>query len=204
MIQLVFATNNKHKLEEVQQILGNTIKLLSLANIACNDEIPEDYDTLEENALQKARYIYLKYKINCFADDTGLEIDALNGKPGVFSARYSCDVVETTPNRGLANMQKVLLQMQDVTNRTAKFRTVIALIENGKETIFEGIINGEILFNQQGERGFGYDPIFKPIGHSISFAQMDMEQKNSISHRALAIQKLQTYLTNQLKPYNNL
>jgi XTP/dITP diphosphohydrolase len=191
-MELVFATNNRHKLEEVQSLLGNEIKLLSLKEIGCFDEIPEDFETLKENAAQKARYIFDKYKINCFADDTGLEIDALNGEPGVYSARYageSCSFDD--------NMNKVLEKMQGIENRKACFKTVIALIIDGKEYYFEGQVNGEMLKEKTGSDGFGYDPIFKPEGFDFSFAQMSLDEKNKISHRARATEKLVEFLKNR-------
>jgi len=191
-MELVFATNNRHKLEEVQSLLGNEIKLLSLKEIGCFDEIPEDFETLKENAAQKARYIFDKYKINCFADDTGLEIHALNGEPGVYSARYageSCSFDD--------NMNKVLEKMQGIEDRKACFKTVIALIIEGKEFYFEGQVNGEMLKEKTGSDGFGYDPIFKPEGFDSSFAQMSLDEKNKISHRARATEKLVEFLKNR-------
>lgn len=188
-MELIFATNNRHKLEEIQQLLSEKIELLSLQDISFHEDIPEDYDTLHENALQKARHIYNRYKTNCFADDTGLEIDFLNGAPGVFSARYageSCSFDD--------NVKKVLEEMGDTDNRNARFRTVIALILDHKEHLFEGIVEGEILKERAGKGGFGYDPIFKPIGFNVSFAQMDMDKKNEISHRGLAAKKLVNFL----------
>jgi XTP/dITP diphosphohydrolase len=195
-MKLVFATNNKHKIEEIKEIIGDKIELLSLSDIGCTDEIPEDFDTLEANASQKAFYIYNKYKINCFADDTGLEIYALNGKPGVYSARYSEDTDKDIPKalRPEANIKKVLNEMQGMNDRNARFRTVISLIENGKETRFEGIVNGVIMREKHGEKGFGYDPIFQPENYSISFAEMPLDEKNKISHRGLAIAKLIDFL----------
>jgi len=188
-MDIVFATNNKHKLEEIQQLIVGKINLLSLKDINCNDEIPEDFFTLEENASQKSHYIFDKYNLDCFADDTGLEIEALNGKPGVLSARYAGDSKDTE-----ANMRKVLDDLKGKKNRKARFRTVISLIINKKEYLFEGIVNGEILESKTGKDGFGYDPIFKPIGYSESFAEMSLEQKNLISHRAIATRKLVDFL----------
>ncbi|NOQ27101.1 MAG: non-canonical purine NTP diphosphatase [Bacteroidales bacterium] len=191
-MELVFATNNKHKLEEIQNALGDKLKLLSLKDISFFEEIPEDFETLKENAQQKARHIFDRYKINCFADDTGLEIDSLNGAPGVYSARYageSCSFED--------NVQKVLKELDGVKNRKAQFRTVISLILNGKEYFFEGSVNGEILTENQGVGGFGYDPIFKPIGFDKSFAEMGLDEKNKISHRGRAAQKLVDFLLNQ-------
>jgi len=188
-MEIVFATNNQHKLEELQAILGDEFRLLSLQDIGCNEEIPEDQATLEGNASQKSRYIYDKYAKNCFADDTGLEIEALNGEPGVYSARYA------GPERSSeANMKKVLDKLHEINHRKARFRTVISLIIDGKETQFEGIVNGEILTRKQGGDGFGYDPIFKPDGFDQSFAEMGLAEKNKISHRGRAVRKLVDYL----------
>lgn len=188
-MKLVFATNNQNKLRELQQLLGKKIELLSLADINCEEEIPEEYDTLEDNAKQKAEYIYKKYNVNCFADDTGLEISALNGEPGVYSARYAGESKDAK-----ANMKKVLQKLEGVKNRSARFRTVISLYLNDKEYQFEGIVNGDILESERGKDGFGYDPIFEPLGYSISFAEMEMSEKNKISHRGLAVQKLVEFL----------
>lgn len=188
-MKLVFATNNQNKLKELQNLLGDDIELLSLADINCQDEIPEDHDTLEENARQKAEYIHTKYKLNCFADDTGLEIKALNNEPGVYSARYAGEDKDAK-----ANMNKVLKNLKDESNRSAQFRTVISLILNGKEYQFEGIVKGNILESERGKDGFGYDPIFEPAGYSVSFAEMEMGEKNLISHRGLAVQKLVKFL----------
>jgi XTP/dITP diphosphohydrolase len=188
-MELVFATNNRHKLEEIQHLLGTKIKLLSLKDIHCIDEIPEDHFTLEENASQKAWYIYNKYKMNCFADDTGLEIDYLEGKPGVLSARYAGEKKDPQEN-----IEKVLLELNGIKNRKARFRTVVSLIIDGKETQFEGIIDGSILTERHGLSGFGYDPVFLPDGFVQSFAEMNLSEKNKISHRAKAINKLVDYL----------
>lgn len=188
-MKLVFATNNRHKLEEVRAILGNSIQVLSLNDINCHDEIPETAETLEGNALIKARYIYENYGCNCFADDTGLEVDALNGEPGVYSARYAGN-----NNDSEANMHKLLQNLTGKNNRKAQFRTVIALIINGEENIFDGIVKGSISETKKGDSGFGYDPIFIPEGFSESFAQMTPEQKNSMSHRYRATEKLNDYL----------
>ncbi|MCD4746433.1 MAG: non-canonical purine NTP diphosphatase [Bacteroidales bacterium] len=189
MIKLVFATNNKHKLDEIKNLIGNDFKILSLKEINCLEDIPETKNTLEGNASLKAFYIYNKYKINCFADDTGLEIDALNGRPGVYSARYAGDEHDFEKN-----MNKVLKELQGITNRKARFRTVVSLIINGKETLFEGIVNGNMLYEKKGEKGFGYDPIFQPKGYKRSFAEMSLDEKNKISHRGKAIRKLVEYL----------
>lgn len=190
-MKLVFATNNPNKLMELQNLLGDDIELLSLADINCNDEIPEDHETLEENATQKAEYIYNKFKLNCFADDTGLEIEALNNEPGVYSARYA-----GVDKDAKANMKKVLKNLEGESNRLARFRTVISLFLNDEEYQFEGIVHGNILESEKGRDGFGYDPIFEPKGYSISFAEMEMSEKNRISHRGLAVQKLVKFLLN--------
>ena len=188
-MKLVFATNNKHKLEEMRAILGDKVELLSLAEIGCFDDIPETADTLEGNALIKARYIYEKYAVSCFADDTGLEVEALDGAPGVYSARYAGE-----NNDSQANMNKLLQNLTGKSNRNAQFRTVIALIIEGKENLFEGIVRGRIAEERQGEAGFGYDPIFVPEGCDESFAQMAAEKKNSMSHRSRAASALNDYL----------
>lgn len=188
-MKLVFATNNLNKLKELQQLLGEKVELLSLKDINCNDEIPEDYDTLEENATQKAEYIYKKYNVNCFADDTGLEIKSLNNEPGVYSARYA-----GADKDAKANMKKVLTKLDGIEDRSARFRTVISLFLNDKEYQFEGIVDGNILESERGKDGFGYDPIFEPKGYNISFAEMEMNEKNKISHRGLAVQKLVQFL----------
>ncbi len=187
--KFVFATNNAHKLEEVSAILGKKIELLSMKDIDCNVDIPETADTLEGNALIKARYIFENYHLDCFADDTGLEVEALNGAPGVYSARYAGDAHDSE-----ANMKKLLKEMENVKNRRARFRTVFALIINGKEHLFEGIVKGEIIKNRKGTSGFGYDPVFVPEGYSQTFAEMGNELKNKISHRAMATQKLCHFL----------
>ena len=188
-MELVFATNNQHKLKELQAILGEEFHLLSLQDIGCNEEIPEEQETLEGNASQKSQYIHEKYGYNCFADDTGLEIEALNGEPGVYSARYA----GPGKNAG-ANMKKVLDKLAKINNRKARFRTVISLIINGEEVLFEGIVNGQILKEKRGEEGFGYDPVFNPEGFELSFAEMSLNEKNKISHRGRAVQKLVNYL----------
>jgi XTP/dITP diphosphohydrolase len=188
-MKLVFATNNKHKLDEIRAILGDKIEVLSLNDINCHDDIPETADTLQGNALIKARYIYEKFGMNCFADDTGLEVDALSGEPGVYSARYAGE--ECDPK---ANMNKLLDNLTGISDRKAQFRTVIALIKDGEENLFEGCVKGVISDVKMGEAGFGYDPIFIPEGFSESFAQMSSEMKNSISHRYRATEKLCKYL----------
>lgn len=191
MEKLVFATNNEHKLHEVQALLRNQFELISLQQSGINEDIPEDRDTLEGNAMQKVEYIFEKLKMNVFADDTGLEIEALNGEPGVYSARYAGPGKEAK-----ANMQKVLSQMKGITNRKARFRTVIALILHNKKYLFEGIVDGQILEQPAGSAGFGYDPIFQPDGFGVSFAEMPLSQKNTISHRAKAVNKLIDFLNN--------
>ena len=188
-MKLVFATNNKHKLQEVRDIVGDRVEVLSLADIGCYDDIPETADTLQGNALIKARHIYEKYGFDCFADDTGLEVEALDGAPGVYSARYAGEECDSE-----ANMRKLLENLTGKTNRNAQFRTVIALIINGEEMLFNGIVKGAIATEKKGDSGFGYDPIFVPEGHSASFAQMSSEMKNSISHRFRATQQLSDYL----------
>lgn len=187
--KFVFATNNAHKLEEVTAILKNKVELLSLNDINCHVDIPETADTLEGNALLKAQYIFENYQLDCFADDTGLEVEALNGAPGVYSARYARDA-----HNSEANMKKLLQDMEGIENRKAQFRTVFALIIDGKEHLFEGIIKGEITKNRRGTTGFGYDPIFIPEGYTQTFAEMGSELKNKISHRALATEKLCKFL----------
>jgi len=188
-MELVFATHNKHKFEEVKKKLPVSITLLSLQDIHCNEDIPETGKNIEENASQKAFFIYNKFKINCFSDDTGLEVDVLNGKPGVYSARYAGEKPTF-----LENINKLLNDVGENPNRNACFRTVISLVIDGYETQFEGKINGQILSEITGEKGFGYDPIFKPNNYEISFAQMELYQKNQISHRALATEQLIKYL----------
>ncbi len=188
-MDLVFATNNQHKLKELQAILGHEFHLLSLKDIACDEEIPEEQETLEGNASQKSFFIYNKYGYNCFADDTGLEIEALNGEPGVYSARYAGEE-KCAEN----NMEKVLSKMLKINNRKARFRTVISLILNGEERLFEGIVEGTILTKKRGDAGFGYDPVFQPDGFELSFAEMELSEKNKISHRGRAVQNLVAYL----------
>jgi XTP/dITP diphosphohydrolase len=186
---LVFATNNKHKLEEVGKIIDNSFELLSLNDIQCNDAIPETQDTIEGNALQKARYIFEKYNINCFADDTGLEIEALNGEPGVLSARYageSCNFDD--------NIEKVLMNLQGMSNRRALFKTVISLIIDGRDYQFTGIVHGSIINQRKGYSGFGYDPVFLPEGYTRTYAELSAEEKNTISHRGIATRKLCDFL----------
>ena len=187
--KFVFATNNAHKLEEVTAILGDKAEVLSMKDIRCTADIPETADTLAGNALLKARFIYENYQMDCFADDTGLEVEALDGAPGVYSARYAGDA-----HNSEANMKKLLHDLEGVENRKARFRTVFALIIDGKEHLFEGIINGEITKTRRGASGFGYDPIFIPEGYTQTFAEMGNPLKNKISHRALATNKLCNFL----------
>ncbi|WP_420187655.1 non-canonical purine NTP diphosphatase [Bacteroides pyogenes] len=189
-MKLVFATNNAHKLEEISSILGDKIELLSLKDIGCHADIPETADTLEGNALLKSSFIYRNYGLNSFGDDTGLEVEALGGAPGVYSARYAGGEGHDSQ----ANMRKLLCELEEVENRKARFRTAISLILDGKEYLFEGIINGEIIKEKRGGSGFGYDPIFKPEGYEQTFAELGAEVKNEISHRALAVKKLAQFL----------
>lgn len=189
-MRLVFATNNAHKLDEIRAILGNKIEILSLNDIDCHDEIPETADTLEGNALQKAMYIKEHYGYDCFADDTGLEVSALGGAPGVHTARYA----ENTDHDSEANMNKLLKELEGKNDRSAQFRTVIALLLNGEQHLFEGIVKGDILTEKRGSEGFGYDPVFSPEQYSESFAELGAEVKNKISHRARAVAKLVEYL----------
>lgn len=188
-MKLVFATNNKNKILEVQQLLPESIEIISLESIGCFEEIPETADTIEGNAILKANYVTQKYGYNCFADDTGLEVDALNGEPGVFSARYAGQKCSSEDN-----MNKLLESLGDATNRTAQFKTVIALNLNGRQHLFTGIAKGEITLKKIGNQGFGYDPIFKPEGYSRTFAQLSLEEKGLISHRGKATEQLINFL----------
>jgi len=195
-MELVFATNNKHKIEELQYLLPPSIKLLSLKDIGCNEELPETQPTIEGNAAQKAFYVYNNYNVNCFADDTGLEVEALNGAPGVFSARYAGEHKNATDN-----INKLLNELNKSNNRNAHFKTVISLVINGKENQFEGLVKGTILTERYGNQGFGYDSVFAPLIYQhqqnerlVSFAEMDLSEKNKISHRAIAVKKLLDYL----------
>lgn len=190
MRKLVFATNNAHKLEEIRAILGDKVEVLSLKDIQCDVDIPETAETLEGNAVLKAEYIYRHYGLDCFADDTGLEVEALNGAPGVYSARYAGGEGHDSE----ANMRKLLAEMEGKTNRKAQFRTAICLIEGGAEHLFEGVVKGEIIEEKRGASGFGYDPVFMPEGYTETFAEMGSEEKNRISHRARAVQALCAYL----------
>ena len=192
MKTLIFASNNSHKLSEIRNLLDNIVDIQSLKDINLEGDIPETSDTLEGNATQKAEWIYNRTGKNCFADDTGLEVEALDGAPGVYSARYAGENCSFTDN-----VNKLLKAMEGKTNRKARFRTVICLIENGKKHYFEGIVNGTIVEKGSGNMGFGYDPIFVPDGYNISFAEMPIDEKNKISHRGLATQKLVEYLKNK-------
>lgn len=188
-MKIVFATHNLNKLQEVRLMLPDNMGILGLNQIGCVEEIPETKNTLEANALEKARFVAMNYKCNCFSDDTGLEIDALDGRPGVYSARYAGE-----ERNSLANMEKVLQELNGLSNRRARFKTVIALILNNDEIIFEGIAEGEIIMEKRGKEGFGYDPIFKPVGYDHTFAEMSLDQKNLISHRKKAFKMLSEYL----------
>lgn len=196
-MQLVFASNNSNKIREINHILGGSFRLLSLTDIGMPEDIPENEPTLEGNALAKARYIYDATHRNVFADDTGLEVDALGGLPGVNSARFAGEKKDSD-----ANIEKLLSMLADTDNRQARFRTLIALILNGKEYLFEGTVNGMILRERRGTEGFGYDPVFVPQGKSLTFAEMDLEEKNSISHRAKAFEKLREFLLINILPDN--
>ena len=191
--RLAFATNNAHKLEEIRAILGNSIEILSLADIHCHADIPETADTLEGNARQKSRYVYEHYGLDCFADDTGLEVESLGGAPGVHSARYA----DGQGHDSQANMNKLLKEMEEKNDRKAQFRTIISLIEKGEERQFEGIVKGQITREKRGESGFGYDPIFQPDGYETTFAELGSDIKNRISHRARAVAALCDYLTKE-------
>ncbi len=190
--KIVFATNNKHKLSEIREIMGSKYEVLSLNDINCYEEIEETSETIEGNALLKAHFISEKYGYDCFADDTGLEVEALNGAPGVYSARYAGNNHDS-----VANMNKLLSELNGIENRKSRFLTVIALVINGKTITFEGIINGSIIDNPKGNNGFGYDPIFIPENSDKTFAQMTSEEKNIISHRAIATKKLIEYLNKE-------
>ena len=188
-MQLVFATNNLNKLKEVQALLPESITLLSLADINCTEDIPETQETIDGNAIQKAEYLKVNYGYDCFADDTGLEVEALNNEPGVFSARYA-----GVQRNSEDNMSKLLFNLEKKSNRNAQFKTVIALHLNGKQKTFTGICKGEITKERQGEKGFGYDPIFKPNGFVKTFAQITLEEKNKVGHRGKAVQQLIKFL----------
>lgn len=193
-MKLIFATNNAHKLREVSQVVGDRFTLLTPRECCITEDIPEDQPTLEGNALQKARYIYERTGIDCFADDTGLEVDALGGEPGVRSARYATDGHDDEANKRL-----LLQRLQGVENRAAQFRTAIALIIGGEEYLFEGVVRGEISHEEMGDGGFGYDPLFLPEGRAESFAQMSAEDKNAISHRGRAVRALAEFLNSKFK-----
>lgn len=188
-MKICFATNNQKKIEEVKAALGDEFQIVSLEEIGCREELPETGDTLEFNAFQKARYVKDNYGVDCFADDTGLEVEALSGAPGVYSGRYAGE-----PRSDERNIHKLLENMVGKANRQARFRTVIALILNGKEYQFDGIAKGEILDQRIGEKGFGYDPVFRPTGYQKSFAELSMEEKNQISHRGKAVRALVEFL----------
>ena len=190
MKKIVFATNNSHKLEELRRLTKGKIEILSLSDINCHDDIPETADTLEGNALIKTRWVKERYGYDCFADDTGLEVDALDGAPGVLSARYAGECHDSQ-----ANMRLLLSNLGDNTNRKARFRTVIALIEGKEERLMDGVVEGEITQSPSGENGFGYDPIFKPMGFNVTFAEMGADEKNQISHRGRAVAKLLEYFS---------
>ena len=191
MTEIIFATNNAHKLSEVQAVLGNNFKLITPRDCGITEDIPETSDTLDGNASQKSHYLHDRVGKNCFADDTGLEVEALNGEPGVHSARYATDGHDFTANNRL-----LLKNMEGKDNRKARFRTVISLILDGEEYLFEGIVEGRIAESEAGCGGFGYDPLFIPDGYNCTFAEMSAEEKNAISHRGRAVQKLVAFLTN--------
>ena len=198
MKEIIMATNNAHKLEEVRQILGNEFLVKGLADIGCHEDIPETADTLEGNALQKVCYVHEHYGVDCFADDTGLEVTALEGAPGVYTARFGAMNGYGESHDAKANIQCLLDKLEEAEDRSARFRTVVALIMNGEEHLFEGIVEGEILTQEVGEGGFGYDPVFAPLeGNGLAFAQMAPEEKNAISHRGRAITKLVEFLKNK-------
>ncbi|MCQ2232300.1 MAG: non-canonical purine NTP diphosphatase [Paludibacteraceae bacterium] len=189
MKDLVFATNNAHKVEEVRNKLNGLFSIRTLSEIGCTEEIPETSDTLQGNASQKSHYLHDKYHCNCFADDTGLEVEALDGAPGVFSARYAGPAKDSE-----ANIDKLLAELKNKSNRRARFRTVISLFLEDKEYFFEGIVTGTILTERHGNGGFGYDPVFQPDGYDCSFSELTMEEKNSISHRGRAVEELIKFL----------
>lgn len=188
-MKLVFASNNQNKIKEIQLLLPHSIQILSLEDIGCFEDIPETADTIEGNAILKANYVTEKYGHNCFADDTGLEVEALNGKPGVYSARYAGEQKNTNDN-----MDKLLLNLKDESNRSSQFKTVIALNLNGKQTLFTGIIKGKVIKEKIGTNGFGYDPIFVADGYTKTFAELTIEEKSKISHRGLAVKQLLDFL----------
>jgi XTP/dITP diphosphohydrolase len=190
-MKLVFASNNHNKIKEIQLLVPNSIEIVSLKDIGCYEDIPETADTIEGNAILKANYVTEKYGFNCFADDSGLEIDALNGEPGVYSARYAGE-----PKDDSKNIDKVLENLKDKTNKKANFKTVICLNIDGKQSLFTGIINGKIIENRVGDNGFGYDPIFVANGYSKTFAELSIEEKAAISHRGKAVKQLVDFLQN--------
>jgi len=192
-MEIIFATNNPHKVKEIRHLLRKDITITSLADLGFQEEIPEPFHTLEENAAAKASFVYRKFHRNCFADDTALEVDALQGEPGVFSARYAGENKDAK-----ANMLKLLERMKNINNRRARFRTVIAYMENGEVRFFEGTVYGTIIREPRGEEGFGYDPVFQPDGYSQTFAEMPLDEKNKISHRAIAMKALAAYLNTKL------
>lgn len=192
-MKIVFATNNAHKLDEVRQVVGQKFEVVSLRECGITEDIPENEPTLEGNALAKARYIYARTGLDCFADDTGLEVDALGGEPGVRSARYATDGHDDEANKRL-----LLERMAGAKSRAAQFRTAVALILGGEEHLFEGVVRGTITTSQQGEGGFGYDPLFVPDGYTSTFAQMSAEEKNAISHRGRAVRKLAEFLQKKI------
>ena len=191
-MKLVFASNNKNKIQEIQALVPKNIQIVSLEDIGCTEDIPETADTIEGNAILKANYVTEKYGFDCFADDTGLEVDALNGAPGVYSARYAGEQKDANDN-----MDKLLDELKDKSNRKANFKTVIALNLNGKQNLFTGIINGKIIEEKIGTNGFGYDPIFVADGHEKTFAELTMEEKSTISHRGIAVKELILFLQKQ-------
>ena len=197
MRELIMATNNAHKLQEVRQILGSAFTVKGLLDIGCTEDIPETADTLEGNALQKARYVHERYGVDCFADDTGLEVEALNGAPGVYTARYGAMNGYGESHDAAANIRCLLDKLEDAKTRKARFRTVIAYVGDDKEKLFEGIVEGEILTHPIGEGGFGYDPVFAPVeAGGLAFAQMSAEAKNAISHRSRAMKLFSDYKLN--------
>lgn len=191
-MQIVFASNNKNKIKEIQALVPNSIQIISLEDIGCTEEIPETADTIEGNAILKANYITSNYGYNCFADDTGLEVEALNGAPGVYSARYAGEQKDANDN-----MNKLLSELKDKSNRNANFKTVIALNLNGKQNLFTGIIHGKIIEEKIGTNGFGYDPIFVANGHEKTFAELTLNEKSTISHRGIAVAQLVAFLLKQ-------
>lgn len=197
MKRIVFATNNAHKLDEIRGILGQEFAVVSLEELGCHDEIPETAATLEGNALQKARYIHDRYRVDCFADDTGLEVEALDGGPGIYTARFGVMNNYGTDHDAEANTRCLLDKLKDAASRKAQFRTAIALVLDGREYLFEGVAKGTITEEKRGEKGFGYDPVFVPEGYGQTFAELGVEAKNRISHRAKAVMKLAAFLKNE-------